>query len=184
MNTALLIIDIQNDYFPGGKHPLAGSQEAAGQAGLLLAHFRSLDWPRIFIRHHATRPGATFFLPGSQGAEIYPDLQPGADEMVITKHYPNCFRETNLLEHLQAMVTRRLVICGMMTHMCVEAGTRAATDLGFECWLAGDACATRDLNFGGEVVPARQVHLAVLAALNGTYARVLPTASILQELKS
>jgi nicotinamidase-related amidase len=71
------------------------------------------------------------------------------------------------------------VIAGMMTHMCVEAVTRAACDLGFECLVAADACATKDLSFQGQAVPAVLVHATVLAALQGSYARVLTVDDII-----
>jgi nicotinamidase-related amidase len=61
----------------------------------------------------------------------------------------------------------------MMTHMCVDASVRHAADQGFKVTLLGDACATRAQSYGGEKVPARQVHAAFLAALNGFYARVI-----------
>jgi nicotinamidase-related amidase len=66
----------------------------------------------------------------------------------------------------------RLVIVGMMTHMCIDTPTRAAADLGFECVLVHDACATRDLSFGGRMVPAATVQGAFMAALDGLFAKV------------
>jgi nicotinamidase-related amidase len=173
MKTALVLVDIQNDYFPGGKMELVGSPEACQRAELLLDGFRRTQQPVVFIQHIATRPGAAFFLANSIGVEIHPVIKPKGNETVIQKHYPNSFRETFLLEHLLANHVSRLIICGMMTHMCVDATVRAAYDLGFECLVAGDACATRDLQFEGQKVPAEYVHWSFLAALNGTYADVM-----------
>ena len=76
MKTALLIIDIQNDYFPGGKMPLEGADEAAAQALRLLERFVASGWPLVHIQHIARDPGASFFLPGTTGAEIRPSVQP------------------------------------------------------------------------------------------------------------
>ncbi len=171
--TALLLVDIQNDYFPGGKNELQGSMQAGEQAGRLLDLFRRTGQVIIHIQHISTRPGAKFFLPGSPGAEMHACVQPLADETLIQKHYPNSFRDTPLLVYLQTVQATRLVIAGMMTHMCVEATTRAAFDLGFECLVAADACATKDLSFQGQIIPAAQVHASFLAALQGTYAKVL-----------
>lgn len=182
MTTVLLIVDIQNDYFPGGSMELEGSPEAGAQAHRLLAHFRQQGLPTVHIQHLATRPGATFFVPGTPGAEIHACVQPLAGETVIQKHYPNSFRETHLLEHLHSLGCQRLVICGMMTHMCIDATTRAAADLGFTCLLAHDACATRGLSFEEQSVPAHQVHAAFLAALRGTYAQVLSVEQVLAAL--
>ena len=183
MKTVLLIVDIQNDYFPNGKMELVGSLQAGEQAARLLAHFRQHSLPSVHIQHLATRPGATFFVPGTPGAEIHPCVQPLAGETIIEKHFPNSFRETGLLEHLRSLDCQRLVICGMMTHMCIDATTRAAADLGYACLLAHDACATRALAFGEQSVPAEQVHAAFLAALRGTYAQVLSTDEVLKEIE-
>jgi len=173
MNRALLLIDIQNDYFAGGAMELVGSEEAGRRAGALLARFREKRLPIIHVQHVSTRPGATFFLPDTRGVRIHDCVAPADGETVIRKHYPNSFRETPLLEHLQGLQAGQLVIAGMMTHMCVDSTTRAAADLGFQCLLAHDACATRALAFSGKTIPAEQVHTAFLAALNGLFARVL-----------
>ena len=173
MTKALLIVDIQNDYFPGGAMEVVGATAAATAAAGLLATFRQHARPVIHIQHIATRPGATFFLPGTVGAEIHASVRPGADEPVFRKHFPNSFRETPLLEHLRTAGISQLVIAGMMTHMCIDTTTRAAADHGFQCFLAHDACATRALSFNGAQVPAESVQTAYLAALNGLFAKVL-----------
>ncbi len=183
MKTALLLVDIQNDYFPGGKMALVASDAAGEVAGRLLAFFRQHDLPVVHIQHIGIRPSATFFLPGTEGAEIHASVKPLDGETVIVKHYPNSFRETPLLEHLHALGIERLVIAGMMTHMCVHAAARAAVDFGFECWVAQDACATRDLTLDGRTVIAADVHTAFLAALNQAYGKVMPAETIMQTLE-
>ena len=182
MSQALLIIDIQNDYFPGGAMELVGSDAAGAQAARLLTHFRAHRWPVLHIRHTTLRPGATFLRPGTPGAEIHPCVAPLPDEPVFDKHSPNSFRETGLLAHLRARQISSLVIAGMMTHMCVDTTVRAAFDLGFACILAHDACATRDLGFAGHSTPAAQVQVAYLAALSPLFARALPVEQIINPL--
>lgn len=172
MTRALLLIDIQNDYFPDGAMELVGSSEAGLQAGRLLAAFRTQGLPVVHIQHVTLRPGATFFLPGTPGAELHPAVAPLSGEPVFQKHFPNSFRDTPLLEHLRGLDVTELVVAGMMTHMCIDTTVRAAFDLGFACHLAGDACATRDLARGGTTVPAAQVQAAFLAAIDGTFAQV------------
>ena len=173
MSNALLIIDIQNDYFPGGRMELVGSLAASVQAKALLEAFRARGLPVIHVQHLSTRPGATFFLPGTDGAKIHESVQPAAGETVITKHFPNAFRETTLADTLRERGIKSLVIAGMMSHMCIDTSTRAAADAGYACTLAHDACATRDLAFGGATVPAAQVHAAFMAAMNGAFAKVV-----------
>jgi nicotinamidase-related amidase len=176
--SALLIVDIQNDYFPGGKMELEGSDAAGQRAGELLAAFRERRRPVIHVQHISLRPGATFFLPDTDGVRIHARVAPLDHETVIRKHFPNSFRETALLEHLRGAGIEELVIAGMMTHMCVDATTRAAADLGFRCSLAQDACATRALAFGDTQIPAAHVQGSFLAALSGTYAIVKPARDL------
>lgn len=184
MNTALVMIDIQNDYFPAGTNALEGSLQAVDQASRLLEWFREAGLPRFHVQHLSTRPGAGFFLSGTPGAEIHSSVQPAAEESVIVKHFPNSFRETSLLRALEALEIKRLVVAGMMTHMCVDATVRAAVDLGFDVYVAADACATKALRFGGETVPARHVHAAFLAALSGVYAEVAMVDDLLRKLQT
>ena len=182
MKPALIIIDIQNDYFPGGKMELEGSPAAGVQAARLLEAFRAQGLPLVHVQHVSNRPGASFFLPDTEGVHIHPSVAPSAMETVVQKNFPNSFRGTKLLEHLRGQGVDHLVIAGMMTHMCVDATTRAAFDLGFSCSLAHDACATRAVAFGEQRVPAAQVHAAFLGALNGLYAKVQSAEAIAQEL--
>ena len=158
-STALLLIDIQGFYFDEDKSPLEGNLEAARQAGLLLENFRKNKQPVIHVMHKG-------------GGDIHELVAPAEGEKVILKESVSCFRETELLDYLQTTAIDTLVIAGMMTHMCVEAATRAAADLGFQCILVHDACATKDLKFGDEIVKARDVHLATLSTL-GAYAKVI-----------
>ncbi|MDR3568124.1 MAG: cysteine hydrolase family protein [Syntrophobacteraceae bacterium] len=170
--TALLSIDIQNDYFPGGRMELFAPLEAALKASALLDFFRRNKFPVVHIAHESVRPGATFFLPATVGQEIHTLVKPENGECVITKNFPNSFLGTPLLEHLRRLDVSRLVVAGMMTHMCVDATTRAAVDLGFDCRLIHDATATRGLSFADVTVPAAQVKAAFLAALTVLCARV------------
>ena len=174
-DTALLVIDIQNDYFPGGAMELEGADAAGAKAGAAIAKFRKDGNPVIHVRHLSVRPGSTFFLPGTKGAEIHSAVTPRQGETVIEKNFPNSFRSTSLREALEGYGIKNLVVAGMMTHMCVDASVRHAADLGYKVTLLGDACATRAQSYGGETVPARQVHAAFLAALNGFYAKVVNT---------
>jgi nicotinamidase-related amidase len=151
---------------------LAGSSEAGAQARKLIDAFRGKALPVIHVQHISTRPGASFFVPGTTGIEIHPSVAPREGETIIRKNFPNSFRDTPLLQHLRGNKITRLVVAGMMTHMCIDSTVRAAGDLGFECVLAHDACATRALSFGGITVPAASVHATILAALNGLFAKV------------
>lgn len=180
--TVLVLVDIQKDYFPGGAMVLEGADQAGENASRLLAGFRERSLPVVHVRHESVRPGSTFFLPGTEGMEFHPLVAPLAGEPVVLKHYPNSFRETDLLDVLRGLDAERLVVAGMMTLMCVDATVRAAFDLGFDCAVAHDACAARSLAFEGAEIPAAHVHGAFLAALGMVYAQVADTGSILAGL--
>jgi nicotinamidase-related amidase len=182
MKTALLLIDIQNDYFPGGKMEVVGSVQASAAAARLLAAFRKQSLSVYHVQHISTRPNATFFLPGTAGAEIHEAVRPRPGEPVITKSFPNSFRDTDLLERLRADNISSLLMGGMMSHMCVDATVRAAFDLGFSCIVTHDACATRELTFNGVIVPAPQVHASYMAALGAVYAQVSDVDQILENM--
>ena len=181
MKTALILIDIQNDYFEGGNMELVNPERAADHAKLILESFRHNGLPIIHIQHIATSPTATFFLPDTPGADIHDKVLPLPTEKTIVKHFPNSFRDTELLHHLKINKIESLVICGMMTHMCIDATTRAAKDYGFNCLLIGDACATRDLEINNETVNAKDVQNSFLAALNSFYATVTTTEFYLRK---
>ena len=87
-----------------------------------------------------------FFLPNTEGVHIHESVRPLREETVIVKHYPNSFRETNLLEQLKRFNIEHVVVW-MMTHMCIDATVRVAFDFGFQCTVIHDACATKDLFF-------------------------------------
>lgn len=172
---ALVLIDIQNDYFPGGKWTLNGIDTVADNAAKLLDAARKAGDLVVHVRHEFPSADAPFFTPASPGAEIHAKVRNLGGEPVILKHHVNSFRETDLKAILDEHGVDELVICGAMSHMCVDAGTRAASDLGYKCVVVHDACATRDQEFSGVVVPAAQVHAAFMAALQFGYAKLTST---------
>jgi nicotinamidase-related amidase len=181
-SSALLVIDIQNFYFPGGAIPLAGSEEASFKAKRLLEAFRARGWPVIHVRHLPKDiPLDGQGLADSQYS-FHKNVAPLPGEKVVGKHYANSFRDTELNAYLIKQGIHRIIVCGMQTHMCVEAAVRAAADLGFDLTVVEDACATRDLKYGDTEISARLVHAAVLAALQGTYALVVNTDEMLKSL--
>jgi nicotinamidase-related amidase len=181
MPSALIIVDIQNDYFPGGRMTLNNIERAADNAAKLLDHFRTTGQKTFHIQHTWEDPSAPFFVAGTPGAEIHESVAPRPGESVIVKHFPNSFRESPLLEELRRAGINDLTICGAMSHVCIDATTRAAADYGFNCTLAHDACATRDVEFEGKKVAAADVHAAYMSALGFAYAKVLPTTDALKQ---
>lgn len=176
---ALILIDIQNDYFPGGRWTLSGMDAAADNAARLLAAARQAGDLVVHIRHEFPTSEAPFFVPGSVGAQIHPKVQNLNAEPVVLKQQINAFRDTDLKAILDRHGVQEVVICGAMSHMCVDAATRAANDFGFACTVVHDACASRDLEFNGVTIPAAQVHAAYMSALQFGYATTVSTDEFL-----
>lgn len=172
MRRALVIVDIQNDYFPGGAHPLVGPEAAAAAARRVLEAFRDRGEAVVHVQHVWDAADASFMRPGTPGVEIHENVVPRSGEPVVRKAHPNAFLDTPLEQELRALGADHVVVCGMMTSMCVDATVRAAVDLGFRATVVHDACAAPDLEFAGETIPARAVHGAFIAALGDGYADV------------
>jgi nicotinamidase-related amidase len=165
---ALLIIDIQDFYFPGGSSALVEPEKAASNAALILDNFRKGNQTVIHVRHNS-----------GTGGNINKLVSPLPGEKIFSKDEINCFKGTGLNDFLKSSGIDTLVICGMQTHLCVEAATRAASDMGYKCILIHDACATKDLKFGDRIIKAEDVHLSTLNTLNN-YSTVLSTSEYLK----
>lgn len=178
MSRALVIVDIQNDYFPGGAHPLHEPEAAASAARATLERFRAAGEHVVHVKHVWEGPEATFMRPGTEGVEINDAVAPLPGEAVISKDAPNAFLRTPLEKELREHGVKEVVVCGMMTCVCVDATVRAAADLGFKVTLVHDACAAPALQFGEVNVSAPDVHAAFLAAFGYGYADVVSAAEL------
>lgn len=167
-STALILIDIQEFYFPGGAVELVEPEKAGEQAQKVLKYFRENNGLVIHVRHD--------FQPGG---DIHQLVAPLDGEKIVTKSEVSCFNGTGLDDYLKSKHIKNVVLAGMQTHMCLEGGTRAAYDLGYRCTVIHDACATRDLKFGDKLVKAADVHASTLATLN-SYARVISADELLK----
>lgn len=172
-HTALIVVDIQNDYFSGGKRELNATDAAADNAARVIGAARERGDLVVHIRHETLAPNAPFFVPGSDGAQLHEKVRNLANELVIVKHFMNPYRETELLDVLEHNDIERVTVVGNMSHMCIDAVTRASDDFGFETTVIHDACTTHDLEFNQVKVPAPLVHAAFMAALQFGYATVV-----------
>lgn len=184
--SALLLIDIQNDYFPsfeGSKMPLPNMDAAASNAARLLAAARDAGAMIVHVKHVMASASAPFFQPGTVGSDIHVSVAPSGAEKVITKGRPNSFVGTGLEDHLRDRQVEHLTICGAMSQMCVDATVRAAVDKGFKVTVAQDACAAATVAFDGVGVPADMVHASIMAPLAASYADVRASADCLSGLR-
>jgi nicotinamidase-related amidase len=178
---AVVVVDVQNDYFPSGKYELVGIEEAAANAAKVIEAAREKGDRVIHVQHIFPSKDAPFFTPESEGIEINPVVAPREGETVVVKNFPNSFRETDLKKVLDADGVEEVVVVGAMSHMCIDATARAASDYGYKTTVVHDACATRDLEFGGVTVPAASVHATMMSALGFAYATITDTQSYLEQ---
>ncbi len=178
MARALVLVDIQRDYFPGGAFPLVEPEAAATAARAVLDGFRASGELVVHVFHVSTDPDASFFRPGTPGLAFHPSVEPAEGEVVLEKHRPNSFIDTGLQDVLADAGVTELVIAGMMSSMCIDSTTRAAHELGYRNTVVSDACAAPDLHHGETVVPGAAVHAAFMAALDGSFATVTESSSL------
>lgn len=176
---AIIVVDLQNEYLATGKLPLVGIDPALVNAARIIAAARAKSESVIHVRHEMVQAGAPIFTPGSDGVQIIPAVAPAEGEAVVLKNYPNSFRDTLLKQMLDEKGVKELVVIGAMSHMCIEATSRAAADFGYSVTVVHDACATMNLEFEGTLVPAAQVHAAAMAALAFGYASIKTTDAYL-----
>ncbi len=127
------------------------------------------------MKHESARADAPIFAKGSSNVEFFPSVAPRESETVVGKRYSNTFHDTNLKAFLGAAGVREVVVIGVMGHMCLDPASRATFDLGYSVTVAHDACATRDLKFGGVTVAATDVQTAFMNALAFVHAKVVST---------
>lgn len=172
---AVIVVDLQNEYLSTGKLALVGIEQAVANAARVIAAARAKGNLVVHIKHESSDAAVPFFVPGTDGVQVIPAVAPQDGDVLIVKNYPNSFLKTGLKELLDKYGIEETVIVGAMSHMCIDATTRAASDFGYKATVVHDACATRDLAFGNQVVPAALVHAAMMSALAFAYATVVTT---------
>lgn len=144
---ALLVIDLQNDYFPNGKFPLWNTEATLNNIKSAIAKANEKNIPVIHIQHIADPAMgiAPFFNEGSEGADIHPEilaLAPNAD--VVIKHFADSFEQTNLEEVLQKQGVTELLVSGMMTQNCVTHTAISKAAEKYDVSILMDCCTTVD----------------------------------------
>ena len=177
-NATLIIIDQQK----GILHPRLGRRnnpQAEDRMLALLGHWRRSGRPIIHVQH-LSRSEDSVFWPQQSGVEFQERFQPLPSERLIQKQVPDAFCSTGLEAFLRETGVEQLIIVGVATHNSVESTARTAGNLGFDTWVAEDACFTFDkVDFFGHARSAEEVHGMSLGNLHGEYATVVSTAQIL-----
>ena len=182
-DSGLLLIDVQvgvNDFAHwGGPTGRRNNPQAEDRQRDLLAAFRAADLPVFFTRHNSREAASPlkFSLPG--GAQIA-GLEPRADEMVIEKDVNSGFIGTGLEIALRRAGVQRLIVGGFFTNFCVETTVRMAGNMGFDVYLAEDACATTNrVGPDGADHDPDLVHALSVASMHGEFCTALETADLI-----
>jgi nicotinamidase-related amidase len=176
--SVLVLIDIQQDYFDAAKLPIPEAERVAGNAAVLLDFADAAGLPVLHVQH-VSPAGSGLFARDSAGVAFHPRVAPRAGHEVITKTLPSAFAGTELDAWLRERGIETLIVCGMMTHMCVDSTAREAAHRGYKAVVVADACATRDLpGPDGTTIPAATIHVSTLAALGDRFAEVLDVAQL------
>jgi len=179
MKKALIVIDLQNDYFKNGSMELQDIDEALKQTNRLIKFAREQKYKVYFIQHIAIKKEATFFVENTSGVELHNKLEIQSDDIIIQKSYPNSFRDTKLKKELEKESISDLIICGAMTHMCIDTTVRAGFDMEYNIELINDACATKDLEFQEKRIKAKDVQFSFMSALDGVFCEVKNTEQMI-----
>ena len=156
MNSALLLIDLQNDYFPGGKYPLWNTGAALAATEAAIARACRENMTIVHVQHRAADAGAPFFVPGSDGVRIHRRILSAApDAPVVVKEHADSFHRTDLAAVLAERNVGRLLLAGMMTQNCITHTALSKAAEAFEVTVLADATTTVDA----------MIHRFALAAL-------------------
>ena len=169
MNKALLIIDLQNDYFPGGKFPLwntgttliniKAAIKTAQTKGISVIHVQHIADPKMGI--------APFFNQGTEGADIHPQvLQAAPDAPVVIKKFADSFVETNLEEILTGFGITELLVSGMMTQNCVTHTAISKSAEKYKVTILPECCTTVDEMIHNIALHAVSTRIALVPAVN------------------
>ncbi|HEX7912059.1 MAG TPA: isochorismatase family protein [Paraburkholderia sp.] len=177
-NTALLVVDFQNEYFTGSL-PIPDGAAALRNARTLVDFADRHGWRVVHVQHVAPAD-SPLFAADSRNAAIHADLQPKPAHRVISKSSVSVFASTDLAATLKNDGITHLVICGLMTHACVAGAARDAVPAGFEVVVAADACATRDIVVDSKLsVGHDTLHRSALAEIADTFGSVMSTGDVL-----
>ncbi|MFO0812383.1 MAG: cysteine hydrolase family protein [Gemmatales bacterium] len=162
MSRALLVIDVQNEYFTGAlpiTHPMGHLEQILG---VMDAAAKKI--PTVVIQHHFTDPKLPMFQKGTKGWEQHPEVAKRPRDLLVEKTLPGSFTNTPLEAWLREKGITTVTIAGYMTHMCCDTTAREAVHRGFQVEFLRDATGTLPLTNSAGSVTAEELHRAILCA--------------------
>ncbi|MGE5453802.1 MAG: cysteine hydrolase family protein [Methylocystaceae bacterium] len=177
---ALLVIDVQNEYF-SGKLPISYPVGSLDNIKLLMQNAHKRGLPIILVQHTSPQPDANTFVRNSDGWKLHPDILLLPFDCIIEKNLPGSFTDTNLGTCLKEMEVDTVVICGYMSQMCCDTTARQAMHLGYHVEYIADATGTLDIkNYAGQI-KAEDLHHAVLITQAMRFSQVMNTGQWITE---
>lgn len=180
MSRALLVIDVQNEYFTGAlpiTHP-------AGHLDRILEVMDAAAGkiPTIVVQHHFPGPGRPIFQKGTPGWELHPEVDGRPRDLLVEKTLPGSFTNTPLDAWLRERGIDTVAIAGYMTHMCCDTTARQAVHRGYNVEFLRDATGTLPLSNSAGEVTAEELHRSILCAQQMLLSEVLPSATWVERL--
>ena len=175
MTRALLVIDVQNEYFTGllpVTHPagsfenILAAMDAASAQGV----------PVVVVRHAAPQPDSPVFRVGSPGWELHPEMERRPRDLLVEKQLPGSFTNTPLMDWILANHVDQVAISGYMTQMCCDATARQAFHRGLKVEFLSDATGTLDIKNAAGAVTAEELHRAILVTQAMRFSKVMTAA--------
>jgi nicotinamidase-related amidase len=180
MSRALLIIDVQNEYFSGAlpiTHPVGHLDRILGVMDAAAGRI-----PVVVIQHAFTQSDKPFFQKGSPGWELHPEVAGRPRDALIEKNLPGSFTGTGLEKWLRERGISTVAIAGYMTHMCCDTTARQAVHRGFNVEFLSDATGTLPLSNSAGRVTAEELHRSILCAQQMLLSEVLPSSEWIARL--
>jgi nicotinamidase-related amidase len=182
MKRALLVIDVQNEYFPGGLLPVSYPQGSMENILNVIETAQLNGVMVIVIQHTAPQPGSKTFVKDSWGWTLHDSIKNNGYDYLIEKNLPGSFTGTNLEDILKENGIDTVAISGYMTQMCCDTTARQAFHLGYSVEFLSDATGTLDIsNYAGKVT-AEELHRSILVTQAMRFSKVLSTDDWIKSL--
>ncbi|PKL70417.1 MAG: cysteine hydrolase [Methanomicrobiales archaeon HGW-Methanomicrobiales-1] len=180
MKEALLVIDVQNEYFTG-KLPVTFPERSFEKILLAMDHASVAHMPVIVIQHTNPAPESPTFRKGTMGWELHDEIKRRHADVIIEKNLPGSFTGTNLGDWLKEKGISIVTIAGYMTQMCCDTTSRQAFHRGYTVNFLSDATGTLGITNNAGTVTGEELHRAILVTQAMRFSRVLTTAEWIRQ---
>ena len=161
---ALLVIDVQNEYFPGGALPIKHPVDHLQNILEVMDAAREQGVTTVVVRHHQPDPQSPLFCKGSPNWELHPDVASRPHDLLLDKQLPGSFTNTGLENFLREREIDTVAVAGYMTQICCDTTAREAFHRGFKVEFLRDATGTLDVENAAGKASAEELHNAILVS--------------------